>query len=280
MSQLELSVSIVLFKTDEQEILNVIRRLKETELVWKLLLIDNSPTNNLQSCFQDIDQVEYVFTGKNLGFGKAHNIAIEKIKKVSNFHLIINSDLDFEGAILDEIIYYMKQHSEVGLLAPKVLNMDGTLQYSAKLLPRPVDLIVRRFLPIKVIQNYFNDRFEFRFFTFDKIIQAPCFTGCFLMINTSVFTRITGFDERFFMYSEDIDLTRRINKHYKTLYYPHVSIYHHHGKGSYKNLKLLYYHIKSMILYFNKWGWFYDIDRIRTNRETISKLRYKMNQLE
>ena len=56
-----------------------------------------------------------------------------------------------------------------------------------------------------------------------------------------------GFDERFFMYAEDLDLCRRIGEVSKTMYYPGVSIYHAYGKGSYKNRKLLKYHICSVV---------------------------------
>lgn len=276
MANFELTASLVLYKTDRLEIQNVIRRLSETQLKWKLFLIDNSPTPDLKHYFDTIEHVEYIFLDNNVGFGKGHNLAIDTIKESSDFHLILNADIDFKGLDLEQMVHYMRQHKEIGLLAPKVLNMDGTIQYSAKLLPRPVDLIVRRFLPFKPIQDYYNNRFELRFLSFDKIMQTPCFNGCFLLINCAVFTDVKGFDERFFMYSEDVDLTRRINQKYKTLYYPEVSIYHEHGRGSYKNFKLLYYHMRSMILYFNKWGWFFDNDRKQINKKTLLQVRTKM----
>ncbi|MEO5991906.1 MAG: glycosyltransferase family 2 protein [Ferruginibacter sp.] len=272
MSKFELTVSIVLFKTDKLEIENIIKQLLETKLRWKLFLIDNSPENTLQEFFENFnDNVEYIFMNANLGFGKAHNLVINKIKTLSEFHLIMNSDIDFEASILDQMLTYMRADYEIGLLAPKVLNMDGTIQYTAKLLPQPLDLIVRRFVPIESIQDYFNNKYELRFISFDKTMETPCFTGCFLLVNCRVFTEIEGFDEQFFMYSEDIDFTRRINQKFKTIYYPNVSIFHQHGKGSYKNIKLLYYHIRSMVKYYNKWGWFFDKERINVNKKTLSQ---------
>lgn len=272
MSRFELTVSIVLFKTDKLEVENVINKLLDTALNWKLYLIDNSPENTLQHFFENYDDnVEYIFANKNLGFGKAHNLVINKIKTSSDFHLILNSDIDFEASILDQMILYMSNDNTIGLLAPKVLNLDGTIQYSAKLLPRPLDLIVRRFIPIKSVQNYFNNKFELRFLSFDKIMQTPCFNGCFLMVNCAILDEIEGFDEQFFMYSEDIDFTRRINQKYKTVYYPEVSIFHEHSKGSYKSFKLLYFHIRSMIKYYNKWGWFFDKERKQINKKTLAQ---------
>ncbi len=272
MTKFELTFSIVLYNTEKLEVENIICKLLETKLRWKLFLIDNSPHNKLQEFFENIhDNVEYIFMNENLGFGKAHNIVIDEIKDISEFHIIMNSDIDFEASILSPMLDYMKTDSDIGLLAPKVLNLDGTIQYTAKLLPQPLDLIVRRFLPIKSVQDYFNNKYELRFLSFDKIMETPCFTGCFLLVNCRVFNEISGFDNRFFMYSEDIDFTRRINQKFKTIYYPRVSIFHQHGKGSYKNFKLLYYHIQSMVRYYNKWGWFFDKERSKNNKKTLAQ---------
>ena len=62
------------------------------------------------------------------------------------------------------------------------------------------------------------------------------------------------FDPRYFMYPEDIDLTRRINQHYRTVMYPAVEITHNHAQGSYHSTRLLWIHITNMIKYFIKWG--------------------------
>ena len=77
------------------------------------------------------------------------------------------------------------------------------------------------------------------------------------------------FDERFFMYPEDIDLTRRINRHYTTMYVPSVNVVHDHRAASYKNHRMMWIHSANMIRYFNKWGWIWDSER----REINKKLR-------
>lgn len=73
------------------------------------------------------------------------------------------------------------------------------------------------------------------------------------------------FDERFFMYPEDIDLCRRIHRKYKTLYVPSPIVVHHHRKASYKSTRMLWVHIINMIKYFNKWGWWIDRERKQIN---------------
>lgn len=266
-----LTISVVLFETDEDEIKAIIEIIKASNLKTKLFFIDNSLTDTLKIYVPKEDGITYIHTGKNLGFGAGHNIAIKFAKTISEFHLILNADVDFNAEILETMYSYMKKHEDVGLLAPKILHPDGSIQYTAKLLPTPANLIVRRFIPIEYIKNKFDYNYELKFSDYTKIVNVPTFMGCFLFINCRVFNKISGFDEQFFMYSEDVDLTRRIHKQFKTLYFPEVTIYHKHGRGSYNNSKLLGYHIKSMIKYFNKWGWFFDKERVQINKKTLSQ---------
>ena len=271
MKKYDLTISIVLYNTDFKEVENVVSKFINTIYKHRIFLVDNSPKDTFKNNFKDNNNVEYIFTGKNIGFGSGHNIAINKVKNDTKYHLVLNADVDFEISIIDGIFKYMEKHEDVGLLAPKILNPDGSIQYSSKLLPTPLNLIVRRFLPIKKVQDFFNYKYEFRFSNFDRIIEVPYLMGCFMFINSKVFKDIDGFDERFFMYPEDIDLTRRIYEKHKTIYFPEVTIVHKYGKGSYKSYKLLYYHATSMIKYFNKWGWIWDGKRRKINKSILSQ---------
>jgi GT2 family glycosyltransferase len=93
-----------------------------------------------------------------------------------------------------------------------------------------------------------------------------------MFLRTEALEEVGLFDERFFMYPEDIDLTRRIHSKYRTVFYPDVSIIHHHAKDSYESIKMLKIHIVNIIKYFNKWGWIFDKDRRVINKETIDQL--------
>ena len=90
-----------------------------------------------------------------------------------------------------------------------------------------------------------------------------------MLLRVSALKEVCIFDERFFLYTDDIDLSRRLHEKYKTLYYPRQTIIHYYARGSYNNKKLLRVHIVSMCRYFNKWGWFIDKDRRRVNDETL-----------
>jgi len=276
---INLSVSVVLFCNEKQQIKKAINSILKERLNIKIYLIDNSPTDELRDLSKLDSRIVYIFNNANLGFGKGHNIAFRRsIEENVPYHLVLNPDVYFEEGVLEEFYSYMEKNPDVGLLMPKVLYPDGSLQYLCKLLPTPFDLFGRRFLnfgPFKKIVEKRNDIYELRFTGYNKIMEVPYLSGCFMFTRTKILEKVGLFDERFFMYLEDTDLSRRIHKVAKTVFYPNTYIYHEYGKGSYKNWKLLTYHIKSAIYYFNKWGWFFDRERDIINKTTLKKLKYK-----
>ena len=264
-----LNTSIVLYNHSVVEIESLIKSLRQSKQVDEMFLIDNSPVRNPD--FEKLPAT-YIFNNKNLGYGAAHNIAIRKtIEQNIPYHLVINPDIQFENRIFDELVDFMQKNSDVGLLMPKVLYPTGEIQYLCKLLPKPSDLFFRRFLPNTWSQQS-NQRFELRSSGYDKLMDVPYLSGCFMLLRTQALKNVGLFDERFFMYPEDIDLTRRINREYRTVFYPNVSVIHNHTQGSYKSGLLLWVHLINMIRYFNKWGWFFDAERKKVNEETLRKL--------
>jgi GT2 family glycosyltransferase len=79
------------------------------------------------------------------------------------------------------------------------------------------------------------------------------------------------YDERYFMYFEDWDLSRRVHKNFETLYFPLVNVYHGYESGANKKFNLFIIFIKSAFKYFNKWGWFFDKDRNKVNLLTLDQ---------
>jgi len=264
-----LNASIVLYNHSLAEIKPLVEILRKSTLISVIFLIDNSPTK--QPDFNNLE-VTYIFNNKNIGYGAAHNIAIRKtIDQDIPYHLVINPDIAFEPSILAEIEPFMNNNSDIGLLMPKILYPTGEIQYLCKLIPTPFDLIFRRFLPEKWTSKR-TERFELRSTGYNRIMDVPYLSGCFMFLRTEAIRQVGLFDERFFMYPEDIDLTRRIHRKFRTVFYPEVQVIHHHAQGSYVNGKLLYIHISNMIKYFNKWGWIFDKERSEINKK-VKKFR-------
>ncbi len=273
----QLNCSMVLYHTDENFAVRAIKSFLQSSLNGTLYLIDNSRNDYLRKLEKLDNRIKYIFTGKNLGHGKAHNIAIRKsIDEKVKYHLVMNPDVYFGEGVLEELYDFMEKNTDVGLVMPKVLFPDGSLQYLCKLLPSPLDLIERRFINFGVLKNWVEKRnfiFEMRFTEYKEIMDVPFLSGCFMFLRVEVLKRVGMFDERFFLYMDDTDLSRRVHKVSRTVFYPNVCIYHEWGRRSYKSLKLLLYHIKDAIFYFNKWGWFFDKDRDEINRKILQKYR-------
>lgn len=258
--------SIVLYKTKQVIVEKTIESFLNTTLNVKLYLIDNSPTDDLK-CLAADKRIEYIFNGVNIGFGKAHNLTLKHSINSAKYHLILNPDVYFEAGTLETLFEYAENHINVGLVMPRVLNFENQLQFLCKRIPTPVELIFRRFLP-KFVRLYKTrmDYYEMRERDYGTEFVAPTLSGCFMLVRTECLKKIGFFDERFFMYLEDVDLSRRIFKYFKNVYYPKATIYHGHSKESYQSLRLLSIHIQSAIKYFNKWGWFLDPERKKINK--------------
>ncbi|MDD4489464.1 MAG: glycosyltransferase family 2 protein [Paludibacter sp.] len=263
-----LHVSIVIYKHLFSEMESLINSLLESEIVEKIYIIDNSP---VPSCDFKHERLTYIFTGKNIGYGAAHNIALRKtIVAGVPYHLVVNPDITMNAHILKEMVDYLEQNKEIGHLMPKVVYPSGEIQYLCKLIPTPLDLIFRRFLPKKWIEKRIN-RFEMRNSGYNKIMDVPYLSGCFMLLRTEALKKAGLFDERFFLYPEDIDLTRRIGAYYRTVFYPLVSVVHHHAQESYKSLYMMLVHSWNLKKYFNKWGWIFDKQRKKINQQYIKQ---------
>ncbi len=264
-----LNVSIVLYKNPFEQTKNLIHALQQSELIRNIYIIDNSPQPS--DAYKN-NYPNYIFTGKNLGYGTGHNLAL-RISLNSNlpYHLIINPDITLKTSILKEVIDFMDNNPDIGHLMPKVYYPSGEVQYLCKLLPTPLDLIFRRFLPSKWTKKS-THKFEMRNFSYDAIMDVPYLSGCCMFLRTEALKKVGLFDERFFLYPEDIDLTRRIHKHYRTVFYPYVSVIHQHERSSYKSLKMMRIHVQNMIKYFNKWGWIWDKERKTINKKILKQI--------
>jgi len=273
---MKLSASIVLYNTKVNDLKRVIDSYFAYQGEKQLFLVDNSPSDELKNvvAMYPNNEIHYIFNNANMGYGKAHNIAIRKsIEQRLPYHIILNPDIIIEKGALEKLTDYMEQHPDVGNIMPKITYPNGELQYLCKLLPRPIDLIFRRFMPIKRWREKLSNRLHLHSFGYDRIINVPYLSGCFMFLRTEALKKVGLFDENIFMYSEDVDLNRRIFRNYKTHFYPYVTVVHEHQKESFKNKRLLKAHIQAMIYYFNKYGWFFDKERTRINTEVMKQIK-------
>lgn len=271
----EITASIVAYHADPAEILEAAHSFLNSYFHSKLLIIiDHSINDNLAASFKDLPDVAYYHHPENRGFGAGHNIAMQKILDQSPYHLVLNPDVSFEPLVLPSMITYLQDNPRTAQMMPKIVDSKGQLQHLAKLLPHPADLFFKRFLP-KSIAAARLARFQLLFTDYAHVMNVPYLSGCFMLLRTASLKEVGMFDERFFMYPEDMDLTRRLHAVYDTVYYPYVTIVHRHEASSYKSFKMFRIHLFNLIKYFNKWGWFFDKNRKIFNQRVLEREGYR-----
>ncbi|MDE6265755.1 MAG: glycosyltransferase family 2 protein [Muribaculaceae bacterium] len=258
-----ITVSLVTYHTPDAELKQCLESLR-SPLVSRIYVVDNSASAVTERFCKQYPAVEYI-ANENTGYGSAHNIAMRKALQTNEpYHLILNTDVYFNPEILAELTRYLDNNPDVGQLQPRMNYPDGSLQHTVRMLPSPIDVFARRFLPSKIVKRRTN-RYILTDLDHTVIQNIPFHQGSFMLIRSSVLKEVGMFDERFFLYTEDIDLTRRIHSRYRTIYYPFVSAVHNHRQESYKNFRLMLVHSRNMIRYFNKWGWIRDPQRNKWN---------------
>ena len=253
----DLIINLVIYKTPNNKIYEVINLATRnlTNLKIKICILDNFGDISLKKLSEN-QGYEYYFIKRNIGFGAGHNYLVGKTANQTDNYLFLNPDVYINSQDLYPILDYFSSNNQYGILSPKLNYPDGSPQHICRIFPNVKELIFRFFSKSKSSRTIFD---------YDSIMQVPFIHGACFFIKYSVFKEVGGFDERFFLYMEDMDLCRKINENYKVVYFPKVSAIHEHQKGSSKEIKLFIIHVFSVFKYFNKWGWVSNSETKRIN---------------
>ena len=253
---LDCTASIVAYDNSPQMLRSAVESFLSCSLKTHLYIVDNSPYPVLKNVFNDLP-VEYYFYGQNVGYGKAHNWAIKNSKK-SRYHLIMNPDIVIAPDAIEILVDFMNKNTDVGMVCPRVMNEDDTVQYLNKRYPNVLDLSARRFIPhfLSASLKRRIDHYEMKDVGYDEICDIEVMSGAFMLCQKDVLKTLGGFDPRYFLYFEDVDLSRKFQQYgYRTVYNPNATVIHSWGRASHKNIRMTVIFIANMYRYFNKWGW-------------------------
>ena len=263
----QIVASIVLYNHSYAQLEDTLLSLLSEACVEKIVLVDNGGSDWAASL--DNPRISYIAADANRGFGYGHNLAMKRYLDECDYFLICNPDISFEPGALERL-YHFARHGKHRFVSPRIHYSDGRFQFSCRLLPTPSNLFLRRFFPQWGAK--LDIKYEIQRADYTKSFSVPSVSGCFMLLESMLLKRLEGFDERYFMYLEDVDLCRRALSMTDIIYFPGATIIHVFGKGSYKNLNLFIYHMKSVVLYFNKWGWFYDPLRSKANQKCLKTI--------
>jgi GT2 family glycosyltransferase len=241
--------------------------LKEVGFDWEIIVTDSATIEKTEEMMkEEFSDVIFIPAKDNIGFGKSINIALKRAK--GEYLFIINADIVMdEKGVIENMLKFMEEHKEIGMLGPKLWNINNTWQQSCFRFYNPMTVIYRR-TPLGKTPFGKKDIDEFLMKDiFDKgevtePIPVDWLMGSAMMVRRSDLEKVGGFDERYFMYFEDVDWARRFWENgLKVIYYPKVTMYHHHFQSSKKSSlwqsmfnKYARIHVQSAIKYFKKFG--------------------------
>ncbi|MFA5644065.1 MAG: glycosyltransferase family 2 protein [Patescibacteria group bacterium] len=256
---MDVSIVIVNYKSKDKlrDCLESIKRSDLMNIKYEIIVVENGSGDNLENLKTEVVDFKLIKSDINLGMGGGNNLGIKEAQ--GEFILILNPDTILDSLAIKTLFNYIKENSSVHIVAPKLLNPDLSLQFSCANFPRPWTPIFRRtFLGLFFKRHL--DWFLMKDFSHDIIKEVDWIIGSCLIVRKENFS---GFDKRFFMYFEDIDICRQSWANGgKVVYNPRAEVIHHHARASAKNPwyfsifknKLAREHIKSWFKYFKKWG--------------------------
>lgn len=222
------------------------------DMDFELFVSDNMSSDGTPDIIKrDFPRVRLIENGSNKGFGHANNAVLPLIS--SDYHFIINPDIILESNAVGAMTDYMEQHPDAVMAVPKLLSPDGSEQFTPKLTPTLKFMIGGRLERFGGVFKKWRDEYTLRGKNVTEPFECGFCSGCFICIRTEVFKAVGGFDERYFLYSEDADLTREAQRYGKTVYLPGVSVIHAWERAYMKKKKYFFIQLSSMFKYFIKW---------------------------
>ncbi len=247
------SISIVTYNSEQHigKLLDSIPRFVHG-VDYHIFIVDNGSADRTVELVQSRlnASITLVQSPTNRGFVGGHNMILDRIG--STYHVCVNPDILLKDDVVSSMARYIDEHGDIGLLTPKILNMDGSVQALPKRNPKLIYLIARR-INLGFLKKYRNE-YEMREKDHDSSFDIEFCSGCFMFLRTALFKELCGFDERFFMYFEDADLTRRIRQKARAEYNPGFQVYHEWARAGHRRLKFFIIQVVSMIKYMAKWG--------------------------
>lgn len=249
----KVSACIVLYHAPDT-VLDTVQCLQRADMPISLYVVDNSPSDPMAERIQwACPGAQVLPQGKNLGFGRGNNVVLPLLK--SRYHLLVNPDVTFPPELISRMVSYMDEHPEISILTPRVFNPDGSEQFLPKKQPTLRYLLGGRLEKLGGCFRAWRADYTLETAQVATPTAVGFATGCFLLIRTSVFRQLKGFDPRFFLYQEDSDLSRRAMGIGPIVYHPDMCITHAWARENTRTLKGNLRQVASIVKFFMKWGW-------------------------
>lgn len=191
--------------------------------------------------------IKLIRNAQPLGFGANHNQAFRSA--IGQFFAVVNPDIRLEANPFPALLACLAREKTIALVAPAVLNPAGQVEDSARKFPTPLKIICKVFGHCRGSDYHFTN----------ESISPDWLGGMFMLLPSTVFSTVHGFDEGYFLYYEDVDLCARLRlQGYDIQLCPQAIVTHHAQRSSHRHWKYLRWHLGSMMRFFSSapfWRW-------------------------
>lgn len=272
---MKLSVAIVVHRPDPAELAQTLRALDRAAACLRaaradtevsLHLLENSPAparlpagerERLLAACPALWSRQWQSLPANRGFGPAHNIALAQTD--SDLHLVLNPDVELAADALLAGVDYLERHPAAVLVSPHIENAAGVQQFLCKRYPSVPVLFLRAFAPGWLQARYQSAlaHYEARDLqTGEQPVSGVVIaSGCCMLLRTAVMRQLGGFDERYFLYFEDFDLSLRLAPLGDRVWLPSMRAVHHGGHAARKGWRHIRWFAVSGWRFFCRFGW-------------------------
>lgn len=240
-----LSIIVVTFN-NQNHIKQCLKSIEEKiSYEHEVIIVDNSSSDKtINEINKSKVKVKLIKNSENLGFSKANNIGVSNSK--GDYLFFLNPDTEIKDIHVGKILEYLNNDAEIGLIAPKLVLKNGKKQESITKLPTITRAVLEYWLGIK-------DQFKQYSLDIDLPTEVEAAYGAAWIIRKELFLKLGGFDERYFLYFEDLDFCRKLkDNNKKIIYYPDAVVVHTVGESSKTNPKVSKLFEQSAIIYHGK----------------------------
>jgi GT2 family glycosyltransferase len=273
-SPTRLSVSIVLYNSSMELLERTLGSLQRAAEVAReaacvdavtVYVVDNSVDAGRQQAARcvvdawpgdDFFQLSYLAQPENRGFGAGHNSVIGNLD--SEYHLVLNPDVELSEDALFVGLATLRDDRGVALVSPRVSGYDGRQEFLCKRYPSVLVLLLRAFAPRFVRRIFYRRlwRYEMRdACSGSREAEIMLASGCFMLVRTRALELAGGFNDGYFLYFEDFDLSLRLGGQGRLIFNPAMRIVHHGGYAASKGIQHVRYFLRSGVMFFNQHGW-------------------------
>lgn len=263
-----ITVSIVVHNSDlallQRSLDSLAMAASELAAPVRVVLVDNASEAAYRGALKELVarmqpleslRLELVESALNLGYGGGHNLALPGS---GSCHLIMNPDVELAPDALAVGLERLSADPGIALLSPRATGPDGEQEYLCKRHPSVLVLLLRAFAPglgRRLVPQRMAAYQMSDVCGPDREVEAPLASGCFMLLRGEMLRAVGGFDERYFLYFEDFDLSRRLADLGRVLYLPGMRIVHHGGYAGRKGLRHVMLFIRNGVRFFSQYGW-------------------------